>query len=68
MARTVTAPGVPTTRLGKAAFELDDRLIVAGPAARPLPQLPLEIGPDGTVRARGDFDGPVGPGFWSRRP
>src|ERR671914_692340 len=30
MARTATAPGVPTTRLGKAALEVDDRLIVAG--------------------------------------
>ena len=37
---------------------------VQGPAARPLPQLPLEIGADGYLRARGDFSGPVGPGFW----
>ena len=36
MARTATAPGVPTTRLGKAALELDDRLIVAGPLRRTL--------------------------------
>jgi ubiquinol-cytochrome c reductase iron-sulfur subunit len=39
---------------------------IAGPATRPLPQLPIEVGDDGYVRARGDFDGPVGPGFWSR--
>jgi ubiquinol-cytochrome c reductase iron-sulfur subunit len=38
----------------------------AGPATRPLPQLPLEIGPDGTLSARGDFPEPIGPGFWSR--
>ena len=37
MARTATAPGVPTTRLGKAAVEFDDRLIVAGPLRRTLP-------------------------------
>jgi quinol---cytochrome c reductase iron-sulfur subunit len=37
---------------------------LAGPAARPLPQLPLEIGPDGELRARGDFSAPVGPEFW----
>jgi ubiquinol-cytochrome c reductase iron-sulfur subunit len=37
---------------------------VFGPAARPLPQLPLEIGPDGLLRATGDFTEPVGPGFW----
>src|SRR3954447_7727892 len=30
MARTAAAPGVPTTRLGKAAYEIDDRFIVAG--------------------------------------
>jgi ubiquinol-cytochrome c reductase cytochrome b subunit len=36
MARTATAPGVPTTRLGKAALEFDDRLIVAGPLRRTL--------------------------------
>src|SRR3954452_21405038 len=29
MARTATAPGVPTTRLGKAAVELDDRFVAA---------------------------------------
>ena len=28
-ARTATAPGAPTTKLGKAAYELDDRIIVA---------------------------------------
>jgi ubiquinol-cytochrome c reductase cytochrome b subunit len=36
MARTATAPGAPTTPLGKAAFEVDDRLIVAGPLRRTL--------------------------------
>lgn len=37
---------------------------VFGPAARPLPQLPIRIDPDGTVVALGDFTEPVGPGFW----
>jgi ubiquinol-cytochrome c reductase iron-sulfur subunit len=37
---------------------------VFGPAARPLPQLPIQIGPDGLLRATGDFTEPVGPGFW----
>src|SRR5918994_728880 len=36
MARTATAPGAPTTRLGKTAYEIDDRLIVAGPLRRTL--------------------------------
>jgi ubiquinol-cytochrome c reductase cytochrome b subunit len=34
--RTATAPGAPTTKLGKAALEIDDRLIVAGPLRRTL--------------------------------
>src|SRR3954447_26059291 len=36
MARTATAPGVPTTRLGKAAVELDDRFVAAKWSRRPL--------------------------------
>ncbi|MGY1885516.1 cytochrome bc complex cytochrome b subunit [Blastococcus sp. SYSU DS0753] len=35
-ARTATAPGAPTTRVGKAALEFDDRMIVAGPVRRTL--------------------------------
>ena len=35
-----------------------------GPAARPLPQLPIRRQPDGTFIALGDFSEPVGPGFW----
>lgn len=38
---------------------------VFGPAARPLPQLPLEIGVDGVLRASGDFNEPVGPTYWN---
>ena len=37
---------------------------VSGPAARPLPQLPIELEADGTFVALGDFRGPVGPSFW----
>jgi ubiquinol-cytochrome c reductase iron-sulfur subunit len=37
---------------------------VSGPAARPLPQLPLEIDPSGLLVAQGDFSAPVGPSFW----
>ena len=37
---------------------------VFGPASRPLPQLPLGTDEDGNLVARGDFSGPVGPGFW----
>jgi ubiquinol-cytochrome c reductase iron-sulfur subunit len=37
-----------------------------GPAARPLPQLPLEVDDEGYLVAKGDFTAPVGPGFWNR--
>jgi ubiquinol-cytochrome c reductase iron-sulfur subunit len=36
-----------------------------GPAARPLPQLPLRLEADGTFTALGDFPEPVGPSFWN---
>ncbi|MCU1369300.1 MAG: Rieske (2Fe-2S) domain protein [Ilumatobacteraceae bacterium] len=45
---------------------LDGARPVFGPAARSLPQLPLDIDDDGFVIARGDFSGPPGPGFWDR--
>jgi ubiquinol-cytochrome c reductase iron-sulfur subunit len=44
---------------------LDGAIPISGPAVRPLPQLPLELDADGTIRARGDFPEPVGPGFWN---
>ena len=37
-----------------------------GPATRSLPQLPLQIDREGFLTAQGDFDEPVGPGFWNR--
>ncbi len=42
----------------------DGAKVLAGPADHPLPQLPIEIAQDGYLRAAGDFNGPVGPGFW----
>lgn len=36
-----------------------------GPATRALPQLPLMVDGEGFLVARGDFDAPVGPGFWN---
>jgi ubiquinol-cytochrome c reductase iron-sulfur subunit len=39
---------------------------VFGPAARSLPQLPLDVDVDGYLVATGDFSDPVGPGFWDR--
>ncbi len=37
---------------------------VFGPAARPLPQLPIELDEEGFFVAKSDFIEPVGPGFW----
>lgn len=37
-----------------------------GPAPRPLPQLPITVDAHGFLRAKGDFNQPVGPGFWER--
>jgi quinol---cytochrome c reductase iron-sulfur subunit len=45
---------------------LDGARPVFGPAARPLPQLPLDIDGEGYLVAQGDFASPVGPGFWNR--
>lgn len=38
---------------------------VFGPATRPLPQLPLAINDAGELIALGDFEHPIGPGFWT---
>jgi nitrite reductase/ring-hydroxylating ferredoxin subunit len=35
--------------------------VLAGPANRPLPSLPVEVGADGRILATGGFDAPVGP-------
>jgi ubiquinol-cytochrome c reductase iron-sulfur subunit len=37
---------------------------VFGPAARPLPQLPIELDSEGYFVAKSDFTEAVGPGFW----
>jgi ubiquinol-cytochrome c reductase iron-sulfur subunit len=40
---------------------------ISGPAARPLPQLPIRREADGSFVAVGDFTEPVGPSFWDIR-
>jgi ubiquinol-cytochrome c reductase iron-sulfur subunit len=44
---------------------LDGAVPSSGPAARPLPQLPIQIQSDGTITALGDFPEPVGPSVWN---
>jgi ubiquinol-cytochrome c reductase iron-sulfur subunit len=45
------------TRAGKVIF---------GPAARPLPQLPITVNSAGYLVAVSDFHEPIGPSFWER--
>jgi ubiquinol-cytochrome c reductase iron-sulfur subunit len=40
--------------------------VIFGPAARPLPQLPMTTDSSGYLVARSDFTEPVGPSFWER--
>jgi ubiquinol-cytochrome c reductase iron-sulfur subunit len=40
--------------------------VIFGPAARPLPQLPIDVDDEGYLIARSDFQEPVGPSFWER--
>jgi ubiquinol-cytochrome c reductase iron-sulfur subunit len=40
--------------------------VIFGPAARPLPQLPLGVDSAGYLIALSDFTQPVGPSFWER--
>ena len=41
--------------------------VLFGPAARPLPQIPLQIDGEGKLRAGGNFSAPVGPSWWGVR-
>ncbi|MXG92147.1 cytochrome bc1 complex Rieske iron-sulfur subunit [Nocardioides flavescens] len=51
----------------QSTFDLADAAkVVFGPAARPLPQLPLAVDSEGYLVAQSDFREPVGPSFWER--
>ncbi|HEY1882021.1 MAG TPA: Rieske 2Fe-2S domain-containing protein [Candidatus Cybelea sp.] len=76
--RLCTHAGCPVALYRAAARELlcpchqsvfdvvNEGAVLSGPADHALPRLPIEVGPDGILRARGDFPEPVGPGFWER--
>jgi len=40
--------------------------VIFGPAARPLPQLPITVNAEGYLVAKAPFNEPVGPSFWER--
>ena len=44
---------------------LEEAKPVFGPATRKLPQLPIEVGEHGELKATGDFSDPIGPAFWN---
>lgn len=51
----------------QSTFDLSDNgKVVFGPAARPVPQLPLAVDDEGYLVATSDFTEPVGPSFWER--
>lgn len=60
-------PDVLVCPCHQAVFDvLDGARPVHGPARRPLPQLPLDTGDDGVLRAAGPFTDTVGPSWWGR--
>ncbi|HJR37012.1 MAG TPA: Rieske 2Fe-2S domain-containing protein [Nocardioidaceae bacterium] len=51
----------------QSTFDLaDGGEVIFGPAARPLPQLPISVDGEGYLIATSDFTEPVGPSFWER--
>ncbi|WP_219463756.1 cytochrome bc1 complex Rieske iron-sulfur subunit [Nonomuraea rhizosphaerae] len=44
----------------------DGAKVIFGPAARPLPQLPIAVDSEGYLVAQGDFKVPPGPSYWER--
>jgi len=51
----------------QSTFDLaDNGKVIFGPAARPLPQLPLAVDDEGYLVATSDFHEAVGPSFWER--
>ena len=51
----------------QSTFEaLNGAKVIFGPAARPLPQLPIGVDSEGYLIATSDFHEPVGPSFWER--
>ena len=51
----------------QSTFDLaDNGKVIFGPAARPLPQLPITVDSEGYLVAQSDFTEPVGPSYWER--
>ena len=51
----------------QSTFDLSNNgVVIFGPAARSLPQLPLGVDDEGYLIAKSDFHEPVGPSYWER--
>jgi len=51
----------------QSTFDLaNNAKVIFGPAARPLPQLPITVDSEGYLVAQSDFTEPVGPSYWER--
>ena len=51
----------------QSTFDLaNNARVLFGPAARPLPQLPISVDDEGYLVAQSGFEEPVGPSFWER--
>ena len=51
----------------QSTFDLADAAkVVFGPAARPLPQLPIKVDEEGYLVAQSDFTEPIGASYWQR--
>ena len=51
----------------QSTFDLADHAkVIFGPAARPLPQLPLAVDDEGYLVAQSDFTEPIGASYWER--
>jgi ubiquinol-cytochrome c reductase iron-sulfur subunit len=51
----------------QSTFDLSDGArVIFGPAGHALPQLRISVNDEGYLEALGDFEVPVGPGFWER--
>jgi len=51
----------------QSTFDLaDSGRVLFGPAARPMPQLPLDVDEEGYLIAADGFNEPVGPSYWER--
>jgi ubiquinol-cytochrome c reductase iron-sulfur subunit len=59
--------GILTCPCHQSAFQtLEDAEPIAGPAARPLPKLPIRVDAAGDLVAAGPMSRPIGPGYWEQ--